>query len=490
MNARDRVKLCIEQARNHSGETALRALTNAVEILADQLKDEHVGTYYPPMIAEIKTQDEPGDRTHDSAPNATPAPNLIERLKKAYVFAEMEAIAGGGDPVDMGVRAIFAELAKMPCGLPNEHQIAEVWYGQQLSNADVHYSVKWDRARSVREYVFSCVAPIVTARDAEISRQSQHIEDLGAQLTTLNALVRNLESRTPANEVSNAEREQYERTIELQDARIAKLEKRLAERDIQYETLLRCKDAMGIGRDKFCDLPARIALLKASSAPPTVDGKTPGQVGFEVYDKASRLFYAPSSPQSDAAYIEIWNQRSERERNEWETAALAVLRTFGNGAALLRLKTQVEALQTTSDGIEALMRVVELIEAELSAIEGPKLDRFPPGQTPQTNAADALRRARARIEAAAMPPSAMTVCALAIIDDEIAKLGAAPASNAATPKLFVAENALRGSYFCTEFLFRPFLHIGRYIEFDDIPRILKLGRNDVVEVRVVERAKQ
>lgn len=167
---------------------------------------------------------------------------------------------------DEVAQVFVGELAKMPCGLPNEHQIAEVWYGQQLSNADVHYSVKWDRARSVREYVFSCVAPIVTAKDAEISRQSQHIEDLGAQLTTLNALVRNLESRTPANEVSNAEREQYERTIEQKNARIAKLEKRLAERDIQYETLLRCKDAMGIGRDEFCDLPARIAALRNATA--------------------------------------------------------------------------------------------------------------------------------------------------------------------------------------------------------------------------------
>jgi len=175
MKARDRVKLCIEQARNHSGETALRAVINAVEILADQLKDEHVGTYYPPMIAEIKTQDEPGDRTHDSAPNA----------------------------------------------------------------------------------------------------------------------------------------------------------------------------------------------------------------------------------------------------------------------------------------------------------------------------ADALRRARARIEAAPVAAGACRIKegALAIIDDEIAKLGAAPASNAATPKLFVAENELRGSYFCTAITLRPWLHVGHDIEFDDIPRILKLGRNDVIEIRVVERAK-
>ena len=63
-----------------------------------------------------------------------------------------------------------------------------------------------------------------------------------------------------------------------------------------------------------------------------------------------------------------------------------------------------------------------------------------------------------------------------------------PRNNAATPKFFANENDLRGSYFCTAITLRPYLHVGHDIEFDDIPRILKLGRNDVVEVRVVERA--
>jgi hypothetical protein len=71
--------------------------------------------------------------------------------------------------------------------------------------------------------------------------------------------------------------------------------------------------------------------------------------------------------------------------------------------------------------------------------------------------------------------------------EELAKLSAEPPSDATTPKVFVNENGLRGSYFCTQFPFRPFLHIGHDIEFDDIPRILKLGRNDIIEVRVVHR---
>ena len=162
MKARDRVTLCIEQARNHSGETALRALTNAVEILADQLKDEHVGTYHPPMIAEIKTQDEPGDRTHDSAPNATPAPNLVERLKKAYVFAEMEAIAGGGDPVDLGVRAILTSLSKTPVAMMTADHIATLCGGEDYSPTDRRY------ARVAVQAFKEFVAPILAAKDARI----------------------------------------------------------------------------------------------------------------------------------------------------------------------------------------------------------------------------------------------------------------------------------------------------------------------------------
>ena len=110
-----------------------------------------------------------------------------------------------------------------------------------------------------------------------------------------------------------------------------------------------------------------------------------------------------------------------------------------------------------------------------------------PRQTTQ-DAADALRRVRDRIDYG--PTENWRGDMRRIIDDELAKLSAKPPSDPATPKLFVAENELRGSYFCTAITLRPWLHVGHDIEFDDIPRILKLGRNDVVEVRVVERAKQ
>ena len=183
------------------------------------------------------------------------------------------------------------------------------------------------------------------------------------------------------------------------------------------------------------ELKKRIAEL---TAPVTVDGKTPGRVAYMAYKtRMHRLIGVGNETRDD------FDDLIDDDQCAWADCALAVLRAFGQPS------------QTTQD------------------------------------AADALRRARARIEAAPVAAGACRIKegALAIIDDEIAKLGAAPARNAATPKFFVAENELRGSYFCTAITLRPYLHIGHDIEFNDIPRRLKLRRNDIIEVRVVERAK-
>ena len=68
----------------------------------------------------------------------------------------------------------------------------------------------------------------------------------------MRARVAELESRIPAEEVSGAERAQYDQTIKLQQKRIADLERRLAE----------------------------------LTTPLTVDGKTPRQGDYEAYSAA------------------------------------------------------------------------------------------------------------------------------------------------------------------------------------------------------------
>ena len=407
MKARDRVKLCIEQARNHSGETALRAVINAVKILADQLKDElteqpkpipphetHIGliesndgktaicvdggrfdgwilykhadgqwvSQSKATPAEINEARELwANRITEPSVPPTPEPLLVERLKKAYIFAEMEAIAGGGDPVDMGVRAILTSLSTTPVAMMTADHVATLCGGEDYSPTDRRY------ARVAVQAFQEFIAPIVAAKDARITElESSHV-DLQKSL-----------------------------------ARERELEKRIAE----------------------------------LTTPMAVDRKTPGRVGFE-----GRTFAQIDAHELPVDKAVQWSLLDDDEQTFEEIGAQAVLRAFGNS---------------------------------------------PPGQTTQPNAADALRRVRKSFagyqgECAAVVREA--------IDDELAKISAKPSSDPATPKLLATENELRGSYFCTEFPFRPYLHVGHDIEVDDIPRILKLGRNDIIEVRVVERAK-
>jgi hypothetical protein len=172
-----------------------------------------------------------------------------------------------------------------------------------------------------------------------------------------------------------------------------------------------------------------------------VNGKTPGQVSVEARRSATLKRRAPFYVHDVYDGEKVDNAAIEEE------AALAVLRAFGQPS------------QTTQNAVEVLNKLASYWE------KGAAYEGMP----------EQYRRG-------------LKDCAKEL-REELAKLSAEPPSDATTPKVFVNENGLRGSYFCTQFPFRPFLHIGHDIEFDDIPRILKLGRNDVIEVRVVERAK-
>jgi len=122
---------------------------------------------------------------------------LVERLAHEYVAAESYHGAWekqsdhGRTAVRRGIRAALAELAKM--------EVADLPKGLILPVGD---------ATGAAHVVLGVVRPILAAKDARI---------------------RELEWKAPpANEVSNAEREQYETTIRQKNERIADLEKQLA----------------------------------------------------------------------------------------------------------------------------------------------------------------------------------------------------------------------------------------------------------------------
>jgi hypothetical protein len=179
---------------------------------------------------------------------------------------------------------------------------------------------------------------------------------------------------TPANEVQNAERAQYEATIEQQRAKIEELEKqrsdnvakcelfddwiavlrplrkgderygqvldrlvcgdsaskRIAELEAQLASEIKerqvCQGNMRELEKSQAELTARIAdllqLLDDATAVPTADGKAPGQVAFEAWTSAFVALYGGKPVKWDPPLANIW-----------DPTAQAVLRAFGQNAA-------------------------------------------------------------------------------------------------------------------------------------------------------------
>lgn len=176
--------------------------------------------------------------------------------------------------------------------------------------------------------------------------------------------------------------------------RIAELEERLAEQDAEHEKLVsakrRAEARVRAWEERTGESgPSAPRIVGAKLNTMTVDGKTPGQVAFEV--RTTAVDEATGQPPSG----DSWDKVADWRRETWETAARAVLRAFGNS---------------------------------------------PPGQTPQANAVEALQRVRDRINADDLdsfnvagslglgPNAAITKFGVRrIVDDEIAKLEAKPA---------------------------------------------------------------
>ncbi len=121
---------------------------------------------------------------------------------------------GAKENLRNNARAILSEFAKTPCELPTADEIAQAW------NSNAPHAPKV----SVLHMLRARLAPILAAKDAEIARMSTDIRRMNAEWFEQKRRLAELESRAPANECTNAERQQYELTIEQQRKRIEELD--------------------------------------------------------------------------------------------------------------------------------------------------------------------------------------------------------------------------------------------------------------------------
>lgn len=144
-------------------------------------------------------------------------------------------------------------------------------------------------------------------------------------------------ANAPANQCTDAERKQFEITIEQQKGRIAELEKQIATLNDW----------------------AAICGGKAQ----TVDGKTPAQVGRAEYEVAYHAQMGTGCS-LNASYLFAW-----------ERAAQAVLRAFGPALAK---QAVVEALGKVRERIQETITksskwmALSIIEAEIARLDAPK----------------------------------------------------------------------------------------------------------------------
>lgn len=329
-----------------------------------------------------------------------------------------------------GIRAILAELASMPCELPTSEPIERI-----LNECDApHRSTNLTKSRVLAEWTRNAVAPVLAAKDASLTHYRKSFEAKQARVAEMETManesaqqyaqaltrIAGLESRAPANECSNAEREQYETTIELQKQRIAELETRwessemirgaqrrnvqklwdfLREHDDQlFTTWNPTWDLLSRVKTRVAELEKRLAEVETRrieylgknhqqpgdlrmaldrmfalekrvtelTAPVVVDGKTPGQVNHAAFAHS------------------VENHHESKGVPNWEIAARAVLRAFGNGAktkeALEKVRVAVDKAQsfdvTNDEGNNdyAVLEddVFKIIDAEIANIEGVK----------------------------------------------------------------------------------------------------------------------
>jgi hypothetical protein len=96
-----------------------------------------------------------------------------------------------------GVKAILSTLCKMVPELPIADAIRASWLGYEpIADGASPNALRVERMLRAR------LGPVLAAKEAELARQARHIEDLGRQVTDLNALVHEFEHAADVTEAS------------------------------------------------------------------------------------------------------------------------------------------------------------------------------------------------------------------------------------------------------------------------------------------------
>lgn len=230
-------------------------------------------------------------------PTATPQPSenlgaFDDGLLWRLVTTARDAWTGEGvGSFEVIVRALLSELVKAPCKLPTLNDLAKAFNTGHIPLAGLEAIESLIRAR---------LAPHLAAQTAAI-------------------------------EMHKASAEHYRKAFEEKSARVAELE------EAQRGDARRHAKALS-----DCDAAtARIAELeKRLVEVPAIDGKTPGQFGYETW--------YPLCRQGLSMAVRDWHSGvSQRDKEIWETTCLAVLRAFG-GEALRKVRERLKAISAFS----------------------------------------------------------------------------------------------------------------------------------------------
>lgn len=193
-----------------AGENVLRTILDNAAKENDAIRSELGIGEDADVVATIREPKRPRAERDANQPE-----ELAERL--FVTFDQARAGMAGPSAYRDGIRAIIAELAKEPCGIPKVSETCER-LDRVFGTRPLRRTV-----RLVLEHVNDTVAPVLAAKDAELRRLNEQLVECHRLLVTrveadrftaANVSIAELESRTPANEVTNAERQQYETTIE------------------------------------------------------------------------------------------------------------------------------------------------------------------------------------------------------------------------------------------------------------------------------------
>lgn len=283
---------------------------------------------------------------------------LVEQLVDAYAKG-CDSTRHGEDFCKNGIRAILAELATMPCELPN---------GVLLPAGD---------ATGAAHVVLDMMRPILAAKSAVVNVAHARIAELESDRKNLLARIDAAEATSLLPLVQENERlmgaliaiagpgprdAAPERAIESakHNSEIILSMISEAQRDLEAMTKIRVeREALAA---RVVELEKQLATLNDWAAicgekTPTVDGKTPGQVDYEGYTAARFGACADN--------FTPWHRLADDFQRFNEAGAQSVLRVHG----------RVMAKQAASDALSTLRRRFEFVPQKGDADDGKWVSR-------------------------------------------------------------------------------------------------------------------